>query len=245
MVTGRLSFAFLAWYLLTAAFFVVDEAFCASLNIIAFGDSITTGYPYYPAWDVEDGAGNGSTGGGYEPVTGTDLANNGVEAIVFNWGQSGEFASDGVNRLESVLSGHQADYVLLMEGTNDLTFFLGCRSVVEDLSLMIDKIIAHGAIPLLSTLTPDTREGTWYKYIGNCNEQIRALAADKGVSLVDNYQAVVADWQSLTYDDLHPNTAGYSVLGKTWSSGIQKKIHELELEAMQGKTIPCLMMLLK
>lgn len=239
--SGRISFGIILGLLITDVLATgMVHAAQQPVSIIAFGDSITTGYPYYPYWNAQDGAGKGTTGGGYEPTTSVDMRNQGILATVYNWGQSGEFAGDGVNRLEYVLNRQTADYVLLMEGTNDLTFGFGCASVTQSLSIMIDKVVFHGAVPLLSTITPDSRSGLEYKNIPYCNEKIKQLAADKGVFLVDNYQAVVGEWYywgGNTYEGLHPSDNGYVVLGMNWSKALQ--------EVMRSKIAPIFLLLLR
>jgi hypothetical protein len=83
---------------------------------------------------------------------------------------------------------------------------------------MVDKSRNAGLTPVLATLTPDERPAAvFYKNIPNTyNPAIRRMAADKSVLLCDQYSALILDWAKLNYDELHPNTQGYQVMGNAW-----------------------------
>ena len=175
--------------------------------IIGFGDSITQGSPYITEH------GNGRRVGGYEPKLEALLSNT----YVLNYGFSGEITSNGVNRIDDVLSGSNAKYILILEGTNDIIFAISPESTIYNLGVMIDKSRGYNAIPVLSTLTPDTKAGNSEKNIPTVyNPKIVDLATEKVVTLCDQYNAVVDDWALLSGDGLHPNDDGYQVMAETW-----------------------------
>ncbi|MGW8193944.1 MAG: SGNH/GDSL hydrolase family protein [Desulforhopalus sp.] len=184
-----------------------DIVEAAPAKVIGFGDSITTGWPYITSDQ------NGSTVGGYEPTLNALLNGAGWDVTVLNYGHLGELSVQGDNRIQSVLERQNPDWVLILEGTNDL-FWISTDSVMSNLASMANKVRAGGRNVVLATLTPDTRGG---KPISQINDRIRAWASAHEVPLADQYAAVAPDWNNVyTTDKLHPNTAGYQVMAKTW-----------------------------
>ncbi|MGD9972833.1 MAG: SGNH/GDSL hydrolase family protein [Desulfatirhabdiaceae bacterium] len=179
---------------------------------LGFGDSITVGYPYITT------PGNGQRIGGYEPTLEAALNSTNGSWQVLNWGVFGENTFDGLNRFDSTVSGYPGAYILILEGTNDIWSGISPGSTVYNLGIMIDKSRNAGLSPILATLTPDQREGgVYYKNIPvNYNPAIVNLAASKEVPLCDQYNAMLADWDTLNYDGLHPNSQGYQVMGNAW-----------------------------
>jgi len=183
-------------------------------NIIAFGDSITSGRPY------SDLVGSGRQGyGGYEPVLEQLLGDSKKVSNVYNWGWGGETTPNGVNRIDSVLASQVSNYVIIMEGTNDQWFGVPAQTTAFNLGVMVDKCRAFGTIPILGNLTPADRD------IGNqisllYNPAIANVAQQKDVKLVDHYSAVVDRWHMLHYDPVHPNRAGYKALAETWHKAL-------------------------
>jgi lysophospholipase L1-like esterase len=169
--------------------------------VVAFGDSITRGIAgtiSYPA----------------------QLKSQLVDcAVVFNQGVGGEQTKGGVNRIDKVLATYNPSHIIIMEGANDAFWEVSASTVKFNLSVMVTKARAKGAIPILSTVTPNTRDPGIsgiipFKY----NPLIRALAGERGVQLVDQYQNVVAEWGMLTADGLHPNTAGAGRMAEAFAS---------------------------
>ena len=208
---------------------------CAEQIVVdAFGDSITSGYPYYTA----NGNGCLPPCGGYEPELQKLLNSSGRDSAVKNFGVGSETSTDGLRRIDSVLSASKPRYVLLLEGTNELYFF-SPSTVTTNMSKMVEKTLASGAVPVLGTLTPDTRFPD--KPITTTNSLLKALAAEKDIPLADLYSATASKWSSLTADGLHPNLAGYKVLAQTWF----KTIATLEQQGNNASTVlPAIYLLL-
>lgn len=200
-----------AMIIIIIGFFMVSAVNAGTTyNIIAFGDSITSGRPY------SDIVGGGRQGyGGYEPVLEQLLRDSKKVSYVYNWGWGGETTPIGVNRIDSVLASQESNYVLIMEGTNDQWFGVPAQTTAFNLGVMVEKCRAFGTIPILGNLTPADRD------IGNqipllYNPAIANVAQQKNVKLVDHYSAVVNLWPTLHYDSVHPNWAGYDALAETW-----------------------------
>jgi len=188
-------------------------------NIAAFGDSITEGI--------------GSTTGGYPPkLAGSLNLNSNSTHVVDNHGKAGEATAWGNGRIHSVLESKSYQYILILEGTNDIYFGLSLESTQYYLEEMIDKARnLYGVTPLIATLTPDARpiSPANIKFIDTTyNPLIIEIASNLQVPLVDLYNAVVRDWGVLSDDELHPNDAGYRVVADTWFPPLKSLIEEEE-----------------
>ena len=180
-------------------------------EIIAFGDSITAG-SIDPA---------GSDAGGYPLVLQQIYDNHGMAVQVDNEGLPGERTTHGVDRISTVLSRHAgANYLLLLEGANDVIGGISPQTLVHDLGIMIDKTRASGVSPLVATLTPEEKYGNTPLITNTINPEIKALAAQKGIPLVDLYSAVAASWSAWSWDGLHPNYDGMYAIASTWYAQI-------------------------
>jgi lysophospholipase L1-like esterase len=185
--------------------------------IVAFGNSITagvgdTGYP--------------STAAGYPFRLEKLLKPLVPNVIVLNRGRPGEETNEGEMRLVSVLNRDQPDYVLILEGTNDIqdSGASEANRIVRDLEGMVREVKEFGAIPLIASLLPTKGRWAWRnEVISIINPQIQAMAVREGITFVDQHAAFVSDpdWKELlTDDDLHPNSDGYVIMAETWYEGL-------------------------
>jgi len=132
-------------------FLVMPTAFAVE-SVVAFGDSITAGHPV-DSRQEGDGCFGGC--GGYEPPLQALIDQSGWKAIIYNWGVRGEVTSDGVARMDSVLEASHPQYVLLMEGTNDL-WWIDPSSVVSNLFSMVTTIRQHKDVPVLMLMLSES-----------------------------------------------------------------------------------------
>lgn len=179
-------------------------------TIIGFGDSITKGWPY-----IMNNP-NGARVGGYEPTLETLLGNIGRPSRVLNYGVGGETTVTGVNRISSVLGAVGANYILILEGVNDMMAGVSANTTLFNLSVMIDKSRARGVKPVIGTLTPYPPHNIESIY----NGRIRGLAQQHGALLADHYNAFAPNWGALNKDGLHPNSAGYRVMAQVWFNAL-------------------------
>jgi lysophospholipase L1-like esterase len=173
----------------------------ATDTVVAFGDSIT--------------GGNGET-----PYSTFLQAKVGSQATIINEGKGGEDTYAGLFRIDDVLASDKPKYILIMEGANDAIDGFSSSLTTYDLGFMIDGSREAGATPILSTVTPNTKNSLSISISDDLNPAIVALAAAKGVTLVDSYGAVAGNWGALTTDGLHPNAAGAEVLASGFNNAL-------------------------
>ena len=184
----------------------------ARLRVLCFGDSFT--YRSYP------GILQSLPWGDHEPTA------------VINQGKPGERLAFAGDRFADTVAYHHdggdLDFIVLMEGTNDLSDTSGIGLTAMQASL--DRMI--GAVPpgvrvILATLlprvdscgdqeSPATRE--WNEWLAN-------FAASRGIPLVDTYGDFVSrvNWASVYYDEddcLHPNQQGYERIAALFQAAI-------------------------
>jgi lysophospholipase L1-like esterase len=147
-------------------------------------------------------------------------------ATVINDGSSGERTTEGLPRLKRDLRDTHPDYVILLEGTNDLLAGDPSRRAVDNMRSMIHFVRAAGAVPILGTVTPfccDIENSHPRSATLAYDDELRALAASKGVVLVDFYSAfarghhgVYGASRGLIHapEGVHPTAAGYDVMAK-------------------------------
>jgi lysophospholipase L1-like esterase len=200
---------YLSAFLLTICFITIARPVWG-IEIIAFGDSITSG--------------TGSTTGGYPSRLQQIIEETGKPCIIHNLGISGERTYQGVKRIDEVLDAIPADMILIMEGTNDIRSHHPWEITKQNLQLMIDKAKSKGVTPVLSTLTPSNQANSEVLIPNKYNPMIRELAEQNNIPLVDQYSAIETSWSSLTFDGIHPNEKGYLSLAETWNESIDKMI---------------------
>jgi lysophospholipase L1-like esterase len=118
---------------------------------------------------------------------------------------------------------------LMMIGTNDINVNIDVANAPTRLAALIDQITtaAPSALLVVAQIIPTTTDATNTRIMAY-NAAMPALinqraAAGKHVQLVNMYAAFTANpayKTALMTDDLHPNTAGYALLGDTWYGAI-------------------------
>lgn len=157
--------------------------------IVCFGDSITAGYkatPYPTNLQNMYGSSSGTT--------------------VVNAGKGGENTYGGASRISGVLEKYSPNYVVIMEGANDVKQGISAETTVFNLNIMLKETVAIGATPILSTITPNTSNSGYQPE--NYNPSIIELAENGGTTLIDTYSNVVSNWSNLNVDGIHPNEDG-------------------------------------
>lgn len=173
-------------------------------TVVTFGDSITHGFGSVPYAEHLQGLIDADGGG----------------ANVLNYGVDGETTVQGLARIGGVLSDTAPRYILIMEGANDVIDGISSETTAWDIGAMINKAVGAGAIPVTSTITPNTRGGDHPQIPDRYNPEIVSEVAESATSQVDCYEAVVSNWSGLTIDGLHPNNDGSSILAQTFFAAL-------------------------
>ena len=160
------------------------------MTVLCFGDSITRGVGDGPAADSLPPAPAGYPAR-LQPLL---LPETKLPLTVIDDGKPGERTPDGLVRLRRDLERNTPDYTLLLEGTNDVEDGYTSRALAN-MQLMIDSVFQTGGMPLLGTITPSCcahknqlPEGAVIAY----NDQLRAIALNDSIPIVDFYAAFTA-----------------------------------------------------
>jgi lysophospholipase L1-like esterase len=200
-------------------------------TILAFGDSITDGYATtadaHRAWPA---------------MLAARLQENEVTAsrAVVNMGISGNrvrrdlVGTSGLARFDrDVLARAGIEWIILLEGINDITFSALPRApdderasaagIIEALSLFVDRAHAHGLQVMGATLTP--MEGLW---LFNPRTEAMRQAVNDWIRTGGKFDAIV-DFDAVTHDPerperlrpefdsgdhIHPNDAGNAAMAE-------------------------------
>lgn len=189
-------------------------------TFIAFGDSITYGSMNGPF-----------QGKGYPPRLQELLDDDFQDPVVLNCGIPGETTWEAVSRIHSVINTNLGLFLLLMEGTNDVsTLSYSMETTAFNLRQILNTSLDAGMFPLISTIIP--RAGSRWTAIyqqrtNDLNSRIAALATEIHVMPVNNYSAFISfpaesggHEALISSDDLHPNDLGYQVMAETWNQTI-------------------------
>ncbi|MEA2625380.1 MAG: acyl-CoA thioesterase [Candidatus Binatota bacterium] len=181
-----------------------------AIVVVGFGDSITRG------------TGDGPEAHSLPPLPAgyPKRLDDKLPVPVVNAGSPGEETQQGRQRLPHVISETPPDFVILLEGVNNITNHRA-ETVISDLQSMIDTVFQSGALPLLGTLTPTCcdrqRQGsTPPDAVRAMNQRIRSLASQNGIPLIDFHEGLAPGGSYDTSTDLlhepeglHPTPSGY------------------------------------
>ena len=129
--------------LLLAAVVAAGAPLAAQQTVVmrAFGDSITDGY------------GDTTQNHGYPARLERWLRQRGMDATVSKHGRGGETTAQGLSRIDEVLA-LGGDFLLLMEGTNDVSKHVGIESIRFNLDEMATRAETLGMIAVHATVIP-------------------------------------------------------------------------------------------
>lgn len=189
-----------------------------TITLVAFGDSITQGYGDNAGEPPQDPPGGF---GGYPP-----RLQNLLGVTVVNAGVGGERTGDGLGRLPSTLQQNNPDYVILLEGANDIERRQG-EQAVQNVAAMINDVFNFGAQPIVGTLLPtccNHERAVDPGEVMSFNDSIERVAKQDMVPVIDFHTAFRPDGlgrvdpaSGLMHvpDGLHPTPAGYDLMAAT------------------------------
>ena len=161
--------------------------------IVAFGDSLTAGFGAEP-------------GNSYPDFLQKDLDAAGQDWRVVNQGVSGDTTSDGVNRLNEVLSA-KPRVVILEFGGNDGLRGLPLETTRANLEQMVQTLQRSGAKVILAGMTLPPNYGP--QYIHAFEQIYKDLAAKYKLTRIPFLlEAVALDHSLMQRDGIHPTGPG-------------------------------------
>ena len=165
--------------------------------IVAFGDSITSGFGLQPEAALP-------------ARLEAKLRAEGIAAKIVNAGYSGDTTADGVSRLAWSLA-DKPDLVILELGANDALRGIDPKTVRANLEAMIAKIQASGAKLLLLGMRAPPNWGEEYRR--QFDAIYPELAKAHNLPLVPFFlEGVAMDPRLNQPDGLHPNEKGVAVI---------------------------------
>lgn len=157
-------------------------------TIVAFGDSLIFGL--------------GSTKGN-DLVS---LLSNMIDEPIINFGRSGDTTSDGLERIDSVLS-YDPKIVIVLLGGNDYLRRIPKETTFKNLEEIIKKIQDEGAVVVLLGVQGGVI-GDPYK------KEFNDLAEKMHTAYVSNVLEGIIGHRNLMADQIHPNDAGYQLIAE-------------------------------
>lgn len=226
------------WCVLTYLFVPPAPAF--GYEILMFGDSLTQGLQRnanYYIYGITSPPNGTRVNGSYGPRL-ENLLDQTEKSYAYNWGWSGERTQTAVGRINDVLASRQADYILILEGANDLLNGISMSSTKTNLGILIDKSIAAGIEPIISEITPLScpRKCGGEFWVNKLNDMVIDLAADKNVVLSEILIPFYEGWDTVPYqsgDGIHISDKGYEIMAGVWYEAIQKAI-----QSQKGSIVP-------
>jgi lysophospholipase L1-like esterase len=189
---------------------------------LCFGDSITEGRGDDPTRAAL----------GYPPRLQVLLQTAGVSATVLNRGLGGERTPDALSRIDGVVAeGVPGDYLLLMEGTNDISRAISPETTIFNLDEMARRAEAKSLLALHATVIPrkpDSKVDADNILNDALNGRIRNLAGVRQRREADPYEVFrttpnTFSFYVLVADDPvgHPNAAGYDLMARVFFNALQ------------------------
>jgi lysophospholipase L1-like esterase len=143
-----------------------------------------------------------------------------------NRGISGQTTPQMLIRFRPDVIALKPKVVVFLAGTNDIAGNTGpmtLEGIEDNLASMAElatanniKVVLSSVLPVCDYIKPQTERRPPEKVIA-LNAWIKDYAARNGFVYLDYYSAMLDDKQmfrkELTYDGLHPNDAGYEVMG--------------------------------
>jgi len=133
---------------------------------------------------------------------------------------------------QSIATNHP-QIILLMIGTNDVNRDIDVANAPRRLGTLLDRLIndAPNALVVVAKITPTPDDGA-NAIVQTYNTAITGIVQSrvgngKHVTMVDMYAAFTAQANyktALMNDFLHPNDAGYVVMGDVWYAAIQSHL---------------------
>ena len=157
-----------------------------------------------------------------------------------NRGISGQITGEMLGRFKQDVLDLRPEAVLILAGTNDLARGVPVLTIENNYSMMADLADKHGIKVIFASVLPvsDYHKGENPAYemtrirppqlIRALNDWLRSFCAQRGYTYLDYYSALIDSAgmlrPDLADDGLHPNPAGYRIMGPLALAAIQKTV---------------------
>ncbi|HXU39538.1 MAG TPA: arylesterase [Blastocatellia bacterium] len=169
-------------------------------KIVAFGDSLTAGLGLPQT-------------ASYPALLQQKLDAGGFSYEVVNAGVSGDTTAGGARRIDWALEG-EVRVVILELGANDILRGQSVDEMKHNLSTIIERAKARGAMVLLTGMEAPTNSGPEYRKA--VHEAFPSLARQYQIHLIPFFLDGVAGNESLNQrDGIHPNEEGTKIVADT------------------------------
>ncbi|MFT6407158.1 MAG: lysophospholipase L1-like esterase [Arenicella sp.] len=220
--------------------FAVSASFAQEVKIITFGDSLTAGLKRDASKNVTcpDGValepgrfgdsrmvcyGNGAVNaGGYQTDLATAISDIYFTPKIVNYGFSGMSTDGMLSQRSAVLSSLPgAQYVLILGGANDAVAGISRSTVLSNLTVIVNDVRNRGMIPIITTVTRNTRDAAFDSRSALYADDIRQYAANSNVLLADARAAMLPVWGDFNSGDgLHLGPLGDQTLANLYFQSI-------------------------
>ena len=150
----------------------------------------------------------------------SELAHMRSDKTVINKGKGGQSSGGGASRIGGILK-EKPGYVCILYGANDVINGYPKSETISNLRAIISNCKMNKTVPILATCTP-TSGSRWIfdGAIKQLNAQIRQLAGDEGIQLVDLENEFAGSESARFPDGLHPDAAGCAIIAAAFSDQI-------------------------
>ncbi len=204
VIIGVLLGAFLIWNILDRDTGVITNYPPARDVVVSFGDSLVEGV--------------GATSGNDF----SSILEDRLGVPIINRGIRGNTTADGLARIDDVLRRDTPGVVILLLGGNDAIRRVSVEETFKNLSTIIEKIHARGAVTLLVGVQGGILGD---KYKG----EFRDLRKRYQTAFVPDILDGLIGTPGLMYDGVHPNDEGYRVI----ADRLEPVLRELLLESRE------------
>jgi lysophospholipase L1-like esterase len=172
-------------------------------SVIAFGDSLTSGY--------------GASAGEDYPTRLSAMS--GVQVV--NAGRSGDTTESALARIENDVLAGDPRIVIVGLGGNDFLNGMAMQSTESNLRTIIRKIQGTGAmVVLLGFRFPSLT--------ANYEEMYERVAREEGCLLVDRTLKGILTDPALRSDQIHPNARGYDLMAQRMTKPLRELLRKAD-----------------
>lgn len=137
---------------------------------------------------------------------------------VVNQGVAGERIPNGAARTAAVLDTYRPGHLLILHGVNDIMDGRGIGEIISYHRMMIQTAKSRDVLPAISTITPFVGAREFYNdRVYELNQQIRILAVEEGILLIDGERVIDGRADYVVSDGLHLSESGSVALAAAWS----------------------------